>query len=245
MDKEVKWFQEWFDTTYYHTLYKHRDDKEAQLFIDNLLNLLKIPKNNICLDLACGKGRHAKYLSENGLNVIGLDLSENSIKEAKKFESENLKFDTHDMREVYKENYFDCVFNLFTSFGYFDSNKDNIKVLTSIHQMLKKNGTLVIDFMNAEKVINNLVKQEVKTIDDIDFNISRKFDGEHIFKNIRFNDKNEQFDFTERVQALRKNDFEEMLTATGFKINYTFGDFLLNEFNIEKSSRLIIIASKL
>lgn len=238
------WFETWFDTTYYHTLYKHRDDKEAEKFISNLLEYLKLPNGSKCLDLACGKGRHSLFLNKKGLNVTGLDLSVNSIESAKSLENDTLRFDVHDMREVYKDEKFDAIFNLFTSFGYFDSNVDNLKVLNSIHRMLKDSGVLVIDFMNAKKTIANLVASEVKEIDEITFKLKRSFDGQHIHKNIRFTDKNKDFSFNERVQALTKEDFERLLEESGFNIETTFGDFNLNSFDELKSNRLIIIAKK-
>jgi cyclopropane fatty-acyl-phospholipid synthase-like methyltransferase len=238
------WFETWFDTAYYHTLYKHRDNVEAEKFIKNLLDYLKLPKGSKCLDLACGKGRHSLFLNKNGLNVTGLDLSANSIESAKSMENDTLKFDVHDMRKVYNTDEFHAIFNLFTSFGYFDTNEDNLKVLNSIHEMLDDKGVLVIDFMNAKKSISNLVESEEKEIDGIKFKLRRSFDGNHIHKNIQFKDSDREFNFNERVQALYKKDFERLLDKSGFMIENIFGDFNLNSFDESNSNRLIIIARK-
>jgi SAM-dependent methyltransferase len=244
MKEEKTWFKTWFNTKYYHILYKDRNDNEAKKFISNLLGLLKLPPNSNCLDLACGKGRHARFLCENNLTVLGVDLSENSIKEAQKFENENLKFEVQDMRNSFRENEFDAVFNLFTSFGYFDSQQDNLKVLQAINRMLKQEGLLVIDFMNAHKVTKNLVATEIKKADDIQFNITRNYDGNHIFKNIEFDVDVEKHNYTERVQALQLKDFKLLLKETGFELLETFGNFNLEKFDLETSDRLIIIARK-
>jgi len=238
MKEEKTWFKTWFNTKYYHILYKDRNDNEAKKFISNLLGLLKLPPNSNCLDLACGKGRHARFLCENNLTVLGVDLSENSIKEAQKFENENLKFEVQDMRNSFRENEFDAVFNLFTSFGYFDSQQDNLKVLQAINRMLKQEGLLVIDFMNAHKVTKNLVATEIKKADDIQFNITRNYDGNHIFKNIEFDVDVEKHNYTERVQALQLKDFKLLLKETGFELLETFGNF-----NLEKFDRSNIINS--
>lgn len=238
------WFETWFDTNYYHTLYKHRDEKEAEKFISNLLNYLDLEEGARCLDLACGKGRHSLFLNKNNLDVTGLDLSSNSIQKAKPMENETLKFDVHDMREVYQSEKFDAILNLFTSFGYFDSNEENLKVLNSVHKMLDDNGVLVIDFLNAKKSIANLIESEEKEIDGINFKIKRSFDSYHIHKNIKFTDENKDFEFSERVQALLKDDFEYLLEKSGFVIEKLFGDFDLNPFNDSVSNRLIIIARK-
>ncbi|MEP2509893.1 MAG: methyltransferase domain-containing protein, partial [Reichenbachiella sp.] len=75
-----QWFDEWFNTIYYHILYKHRDYEEAAKFLDHLINYFKIVPNSKILDLACGKGRHSIYLNKKGFDVTGVDLSEENIK---------------------------------------------------------------------------------------------------------------------------------------------------------------------
>ena len=242
--KSKEWFESWFDTSYYHSLYKNRNDEEAKSFVTNLVQFLGLKKNKNVLDLACGKGRHSITLNELGLNVLGVDLSQNSIGFAKKNESEKLKFLTHDMREVIPNKSFHVIFNLFTSFGYFDDFSDNEKVIIAIYEMLEDSGTFVLDFMNSEKTILNLVSSELKIEDGINFNITREYNGHHIFKKIKFTDKKSDFCFTERVQALKLNDFEDLLFKNNFQINHTFGDFDLNPFDPKNSDRLIIIATK-
>ena len=122
MQKETTsdWYASWFDTPYYHILYKDRDNEEADNFMERLTSFLQVKQNDTILDLACGKGRHAVSLSQKGFNVTGVDLSPSSIAFAKQFESEHLKFRVHDMCTPYPER-FDAVFNLFTSFGYFEN----------------------------------------------------------------------------------------------------------------------------
>lgn len=238
------WFATWFDTPYYHILYKKRDDNEANRFIKNLTNWLKLEPQTRVLDLACGKGRHSITLNELGMDVLGADLAQNSISEASAFCNEKLNFIVHDMR-LPLDAKFQVVFNLFTSFGYFDEIDDNKKVIQSINKMLLDNGLLVIDFMNAKKVVANLVLSETKKEDGIEFKIERKYDGKHIFKSISFSDNGEDYQFLERVQALTKDDFKDLLTENGFEILSTFGDFELNSFDEEKSDRLILIARKI
>jgi len=243
--KQKEWFAEWFDTCYYHTLYKNRDEKEASNFISSLIEDLKLPKNAYLLDLACGKGRHSITLNELGFKVKGVDLSPNSIAEASKYSNENLQFAVQDMRQAIPNEKFDAIFNLFTSFGYFDSIEDNVCVVQAMNSMLNEDGILVIDFMNATKVIDSLVLEEEKIIDGIEFQIKRKYDGQHIFKFIHVKDGERVFDYSERVQALKQVDFEKLLTENGFEILRTFGDFNLNPFQEKSSDRLIIIAKKI
>jgi 2-polyprenyl-3-methyl-5-hydroxy-6-metoxy-1,4-benzoquinol methylase len=208
---QKEWFAEWFDTSYYHQLYQNRNEEEASLFISNLLQFLNLPKSSKLLDLACGKGRHSVTLNSHGYEVLGVDLSANSIRQASQFQNETLSFATHDMREEIENKTFDGIFNLFTSFGYFDHESENEKVCAAILHMLAPKGKLVIDFMNAEKVIQNLVEKETKTVGDLTFNLERRYDGKHIFKDIHFQDNGQNFHFTERVQALKLEDFQRIL----------------------------------
>ena len=237
-----EWFADWFDTKYYHTLYKNRDLSEAKQFIQRLVAVLPLKQGNRVLDLACGKGRHAVTLSECGFNVLGVDLSPNSISEAKRCEHDSLKFAVHDMREIIPNEQFDGVFNLFTSFGYFDSLEENQKAVDSVAHMLAPNGIFVIDFLNAHKVVANLVQSETKAVDGITFNIERTFDGTHILKHIHFEADEQKFSFTEKVQALTLSDFSTLLDAANFNILDSFGDFDLSPFDETTSDRLIIIA---
>lgn len=234
------WFASWFDTPYYHILYKDRDYEEAQQFMDNLTHYLNLPEEAKILDLACGKGRHSIYLNSLGFDVTGSDLSENSIKEASKDANDTLHFKVHDMRDSFEEKY-DAIFNLFTSFGYFENDADNLKTLISIKESLTEYGFAVIDFMNVDFVINNLVPSEIKTVEGIDFHIKRYVKDNHIFKEIDFEDKGEKFHFTEKVQALRLADFEAMMEEAGIFLLDVFGDYKLRTFYKNQSERLIMI----
>ncbi len=241
MQKEVNnWFASWFDTPYYHILYKDRNYREAQLFMDNLTHYLNLPDKAKVLDLACGKGRHSIYLNQLGYDVLGVDLSENSIDEAKKNTNDHLHFRVHDMRAPFDEK-FDAIFNLFTSFGYFENEADNLKTLVAIKVSLSDYGFAVIDFMNATNVIANLVPEEVKTVNEIDFHIKRFHLDGYIYKEIDFEDKGEKFHFTEKVRALTLADFQAMMDEAGIFLLDTFGDYKLKKFHKTESERLIMI----
>ena len=240
MQKEENWFTSWFDTDFYHILYKDRDHDEAEVFMSHLTSYLNIPENGKILDLACGKGRHAIFLNSLGYHVVGADLSENSIDYAKQFENETLEFKVHDMSLPFGEK-FDAVFNLFTSFGYFEKEEDNLNTLRSIKENLKDDGLAVIDFMNVNYVIKNLVPNEIKTVEGIDFYISRYVKEGYIIKEINFKFENEEFSFKERVKALTLNHFENYFQKAEITLLDIFGDYKLNKFNIEQSQRLIMV----
>lgn len=240
----MNWFENWFNSKYYHILYKNRDHKEAVFFLDNIIKNININNGRI-LDVACGKGRHAKYLNHLGFNVTGIDLSKNSIEFANKDSNENLKYFVHDMRSVFKKNHFDLVTNLFTSFGYFENQEDEQTTINAMSNNLKEGGLLLIDFMNVKKVISSLVTSESKEIDGIKFLIERKYDENHIIKKIIIKDQDSDLNFQEKVRALTLYDFDVMLKKANMKIVDLFGDYSLNEFNAIDSDRLIIVSRKL
>ena len=235
------WFTDWFNTPYYHILYKERNDDEAQLFMKNITSFLNLPKTTHILDLPCGKGRHSVFLNSLGYKVTGGDLAANSIKLAKEFENETLKFKVHDMRAPFNNKY-DAIFNLFTSFGYFEDDKEDILILNNIKQGLKKDGFFVFDFLNAEKVKINLVATETKMVDNITFNIKREIKDGFIFKHISFFADGKNHVYTEQVKYLDLDKMTSFFEKVGFTITNVFGSYDLNTYEAKTSDRLIIIA---
>lgn len=236
------WFATWFDSSYYHTLYQHRDDAKAHFFMDNLVDYLKLPKDSTVLDLACGKGRHSIYLAKKKLAVVGVDLSPESIAYAQQFEQENLSFRTHDMRDPIDFGSFDAIFNLFTSFGYFETEAEHIDTLLAMKNGLKsKDSVLVIDFFNAKKVIHNLVLVEEKIVDGITFHIKRWVENGAIIKDIRFEDKGQDYHFQEKVHGFDLAKFQAFFETVGFELITTFGEHDLTAFDEQNSDRLIMV----
>ena len=241
MTKPTKqWYASWFDTPYYHILYKDRDHSEAQVFMDNLTNYLNIPEGGKILDLACGKGRHSVYLNSLGYNVTGIDLSEKSIDYAKQYENATLQFNVHDMSKPYPDT-FDAVFNLFTSFGYFDDEKCNLQTIASIKEELNPFGFGVIDFMNVNYIIEHLVAEDIKTVEGIDFHQKRSVKDGFIIKDISFTVDGEYYEFQERVKAFTLDEFEALFAKAGVYLLDVFGDYKLHKYHSKTSERLIMI----
>jgi SAM-dependent methyltransferase len=207
----------------------------------NITEFLAIPKSTHILDLPCGKGRHSVFLNSLGYKVTGGDLAENSIKIAKEFENDTLSFKVHDMRQPFNNQY-DAVFNLFTSFGYFEDDKEDVLILQNIKNGLKKGGYFVFDFLNSDLVKANLVAKETKVVDEIAFNITREITNGFIIKNISFFADDAQHSYTERVKYLDEAKMKAYFNKVGFSITNIFGDYTLSNFNAQTSNRLILIA---
>lgn len=179
-----------------------------------------------------------------GYQVVGVDLSEESIKYAQQFSNNSLDFFVHDMRYPMPGKSFGAVFNLFTSFGYFENQTDNLKVLKSISSYLTDEGVLIIDFLNADYVVSHLVKEEDKSVDDICFHINRSVEKGIIVKHIQFEADGKTHNYEERVQAIHLSEFKSLLEASNFSIEAVYGDYNLGKFDPQSSKRLIIQAKK-
>ena len=240
------WYQDWFNSPFYHKLYFERDEKEAATFISKLIDHLKPLPGSYMLDIACGRGRHSRILAEKGFVVTGIDISFDSISFAKRYEGEKLEFYQHDMRLPYRVNYFDYAFNFFTSFGYFNTRREHDDAIRTIANGIKSDGVFVIDYLNAHFSENHLVHNEEKKIDGTVYEIHRWHDETHFHKRIIIHDPLllHPLEFTEKVCKFSLGDFNDMLSFNGLRIQEVFGDYQLGDYDIKKKPRLLIIAKK-
>ncbi|RYE24077.1 MAG: class I SAM-dependent methyltransferase [Sphingobacteriales bacterium] len=243
--QQPDWFESWFGSPYYHILYQNRDEQEARNFIENLLAHLQPSQDCRMLDIACGEGRHAVQLAEHGYDVTGIDLSHLSIEKAKANEDDRLHFYVHDMRMPFYLNYFNYAFNFFTSFGYFAHDRDHLLAAKSFAGALKKDGILVIDYLNTQQVIDNLVPEDTVRRGSYTFHITRRIERKHIVKDISFQDADQKNKhFTESVAAFTLEDFVGMFKVAGLELVETFGDYALNPYNETTSPRLVMVFKK-
>jgi SAM-dependent methyltransferase len=184
------WFKDWFNTQQYLDLYKHRDDTDAKKIITLLFKNINLSKGSHCLDLACGNGRHSILFAKKGYNVTGIDLSPYLINQAKQRLkkntgiTENLNFIIKDMRKIGYKNKFDLIVNLFSSFGYFESDRENFKVIKGISDALKPGGYFLFDFLNKEHLMRTLIPYDIKVLNKNAYLQIRRFENSFVIKNI-------------------------------------------------------------
>lgn len=241
----AKWFENWFDSPYYHLLYQHRDEEEAGQFLDQLVQRLHLPAKSRVMDLACGKGRHSIHLHKLGYNVTGLDLSTSNIEACKKSENDTLHFYQHDMRNLFRVNYFDAVLNLFTSFGYFESVHENERVIKNAARSLTRGGYFILDFLNSHYVSSHLVPVAEKTIDGIRFLIRKKIHDGFLHKQISFEDSGQTYHYEEHLRLFYPEDFSLFFAHAGLSLLETYGDYSLHPYQAAHSPRLIFVTRKL
>ena len=236
------WFENWFDTSYYHTLYNKRNDLEASQFLEFLIDFLNPKLSAAYLDLACGKGRHSIYLNKKGFNVTGVDLSANSIQFAQKYSTPSLKFEIHDMRQLFKAHAFDYVLSLFTSFGYFsDPNEDKL-VIKNVKENLKPDGIFVLDYFNAAKPNLNFNHPFTKSIAGVQFDIFKRIEGDRIIKEIQVTDNQTVYKYSEQVRIYTRERLTQIIEEVGLKVVNVFGSYALEPYDELTCDRLIIIA---
>ena len=242
------WYKDWFNSPYYHLLYQNRNDDEAQEFIERLIAYLQPKDKATMLDVACGKGRHSKVLADMGYDVTGIDLSEASIEDAMRDETDNLHFFKHDMRLPFRINYYDYAFNFFTSFGYFKTQREHNNAIRTIAQSIKQGGLFVIDYLNVHFEVARLEKSKTIVVENTKFYISKWQDDQHFFKQIQVSDNTSNAPkhlYTERVAKFSLGDFTDMLSYQNMQVQGVFGDYNLGKYDIKKSPRMIILAKKL
>ena len=239
--KKKEWFSDWFNSPYYHILYKNRDFAEAEKFIDSLCNYFCMSNTDRIADMACGQGRHAIYLNAKGCQVTGYDLSLKNITFASDYSNKRLDFIVHDMRRKFAISSFDYVLNLFTSFGYFKASTDDISALHAFRLALKPSGKIIIDFMNTPKIMSQLIPYESKCVDGIHFEIIKTVDDGFINKFISFEANNKRYDFVEQVKILQLTDFINYFDLVGLKIKEVFGNYQLHSYDPDISERMIFI----
>jgi SAM-dependent methyltransferase len=239
--EEADWFEAWFGEDYLR-IYQHRDETEAEHVIDLIARFLEGRDIRSVLDLGCGAGRHSKALCERWWTV-GLDLSAALLKTARR-EIPDAPYVRADMRELpFAPESFDLVVNLFTSFGYFEDDRENERVLLCVCDTLRPGGTLVIDFLNASQVRSDLVPYDERVENGTTIEQTRAIspDDRFVEKTIRLRERGKEY--IERVRLLTPRDLERMLEVAGFAIVARIGDYAGAPWS-EASPRTILLASR-
>jgi len=240
----TNWYENWFGNEYL-TVYSHRDEEEARQLVQLILKNIALDKDAKIIDLCCGQGRHAFLFAREGFEVFGFDLSRTLLQVAKykNNQSDNTFFIQADMRYLPAIHSFDLLLNLFTSFGYFESDIENKSVFQQFHQALKPGGYFVFDYFNAPYVLANLERYQTEQIGDLTVEQERFIEGSRVQKIIRLNRQGKQSTFYESVKMYNPDQILKMMEETCLSVRYIFGDDKGTPLN-EESKRMIIIGQK-
>lgn len=240
---DKNWYEKWFSNKYYLEIYSHRDEKEARDIINLIQRYIPLSTNAKVLDVCCGAGRHSIELARRGYNVTGFDLSSYLISQAKenlcnsKEINLNVEFFINDMKDFSFGNEYDIAINIFTSFGYFESDDDNLKVFENVISSLKPGGYFVFDFINPDNLKKTLVSESEDVYDGEKISQKRRIENGFVFKDIFIGEEK----YTERLRLYTFDDINNVFLKLGFSIMNTFGDYYGNPFDRENSKRMIYI----
>lgn len=155
----VDFFRNDYLNVYGHTFTQARAEKEAGF----VAAVLELKPGARVLDLCCGQGRHSVQLAKRGFRVTSLDLNSEYLELAERAAADAkvaLETVAADMREIPFENHFDAIVNMYSSFGYLESEAEDLKVLESAVKALRPGGQLLLDMLNREWAVDNYIQND-------------------------------------------------------------------------------------
>lgn len=246
----VHWYQDFFDNHYldsYKELLNHFNPEKE---VDFLLRAMNIPGGAKILDLCGGHGRHSIPLAKRGYEVTLLDLNKNFLKIAgMEAERKVIKLQTiqADMKDLNFENEFDGIINLFTSFGYLETEEDNVHVLRQVYGALKPGGKFLIDVINKKWILENYRERDWRKVDDLLVLVKRNFNEKTSRNKVRFiiiDTKNcKTYSTEQNIRLYNYPELESLFLKTGFKIVGRYGKMDGEEFD-GKSMRIVLVGEK-
>ncbi len=241
----MAWYKQWFGEEYLE-LYAHRDEGEAERHVDFVESLFAGPPRAI-LDLACGAGRHTAALRRRGYRALGVDLSLVLLAQPPP-----LPRVAGDMGCLpFAEHTFDWALNFFTSFGYFETEQENFRVLAEIARVLAPGGRCLLDLMNLDATLAQLKEYEQREDGERRVEIRRWWDPQQrrINKRIRIvaldstRAGSEARTFLESVRVYTLDEVTMGLRWAGLEVTATFGSFAGEAYGRD-SERLIIVGHR-
>ena len=143
---------------------------------------------------------------------------------------------------------FGGVINMFTSFGYFSVDTDNLMVFQEVTRVLRRGGVFLFDFINAEKMSANLLERSERETGEYDISEHRQIEGHGKYLVKRATITNRRSDtkemIEERLRLYTKHDLEIMFESVGLSVVEVFGDYAGNSFVPGVSERAIFVAEK-
>ncbi|MDX5475478.1 MAG: class I SAM-dependent methyltransferase [Bacillaceae bacterium] len=241
------WYEDHFQEDYL-MIYKHRNEKRAQEELTSISKFLPFKKGDQLLDLCCGNGRHCRWFAKQGIKVTGVDLSSTLLKEARKKEQANklgIRYIQTDMRNIQFDQEFDIVVNLFTSFGYFEQDSENERVIAKISLALKPGGHFLLDFFNPYYVRRKLIPITVETVGEKTIHQFRKIEDNTVKKTIKINDHQGSKRYEERVKLYTEEYLTKIIENYDLRIKSIYGNYDGSPYSVENSERLILLCKKL
>lgn len=219
--------------------------------VDGVIKLLSLKNGASILDCPCGYGRHSIELAKRGFEVTGSDINSVHLKKAidtSKANSLNVTFNKESMLDLQYSFRFDAVINMFYSFGFFDTDEENEKVLKNFFDALKPGGKFLMHTdVNVPRILSGKYKEDeqrnliigktLRIIDSYDSQ-TKRINGAWIIQN---DGKEERKDYSVRVYT--KEEFEGICKRIGFSSVVTYSGWEGGEYS-QDSEDMIVVATK-
>ena len=242
----MEWYKVAFDRIY-PILYRHRDEGESELVLDAFGDL--VLGRDPVLDLACGGGRYMVGAGKRGMLTWGVDLSEYLLSDAARHAGLAGRLVRGDMKRLpFRDGSFGAVLNMFTSFGYFGVDMDNLLVLREVSRVLRTGGLLLMDYINAIRVRTMVLSDTRREVEGwvIRENRSLEEDGKYLVKGVDAERvaTGETVAYDERVRLYTHEEMKMMLDSVDLVVSGAFGDYDRSPFDEHDSARLILVCEK-
>jgi SAM-dependent methyltransferase len=247
--KDIPWYKEFFDEDYLRIYTPFLPPEKTAREVTGIIALLNLPTGSRMLDLCCGHGRHAIPLAQHGYQVSGLDLSEVLLQRAE-IEAEMANVEINwihsDMKYIPFKNEFAAVINVFTSFGYLESEEEDLQVLQQVYQALKPNGLFLLETVYQPRVMRSFTPHGITRYNDgllvleerhIDLLTSRN--------EVRITMIDPEGQRTEHRHSMRiytLTELVQMLKSVGLPVQAYYGG--LDGSALTMDSRLVVISQK-
>ncbi|MBT4446020.1 methyltransferase domain-containing protein [archaeon] len=220
--------------------------------VDGVLRLLDLKSKSKLLDCPTGYGRHSIELAKRGFVVTGSDLNSKHLEVAKKEAKKNsakIQFVKENMFDLDYDSEFDAVINMFYSFGFFESDEDNFKVLQNFFKALKPNGQFLmhtdvnIPFIQAGEYKHDETRaltngNALRIVDKYNPD-TKRINGFWILKD----ENGEEIKKEYSVRVYTKEEFIDLCKKAGFRFCKAYSDWNKKSYS-EDSEDMIIVATK-
>lgn len=128
--------------------------------VEQILKITQLSPGSKVLDLCCGPGRHSIEFAAKGHIVTGVDRTRRFLDRARRTaRAGDVEWVLDDARIFVREGAFDLAVNLYTSFGYFESEEDDLLVASNVAKSLRPGGQFVIQTQGKEVIAKSFVER--------------------------------------------------------------------------------------
>jgi ubiquinone/menaquinone biosynthesis C-methylase UbiE len=215
--------------------------------VEFAIQALRLAPGARVLDIACGVGRHSIELARRGYQVTGLDLSPTLLNIAAERAGRagvQVNWVRADMREIPFAQEFDAAFNIFSSWGYLESEAEDAKVLAAVARALKPGGAFLLETAHRDRLIRHFQPHtwhEGIGVVVLEESILDLLTGRLLSTHTAIYDDGRQRRWQINTRLYTAAELRRMLESAGFSISQSFGGYDGALLTLD-SPRLILVA---